>query len=576
MGQLCRRTAAIENIDHFSSIRSSYIQILTSFHTFSAGLKAALTEFPDLKMMQAEQSYSSLAKDGTNMTFDLIDEMERLGSPRILVVGDLILDRYVWGDAERISQEAPVILLREDRQETRLGGAANVANMLRGLDAEVTLAGITGADSDGTQIVRELELAGVDCSAIVADTDRPTTCKVRFMGRAQHRHPHQMLRVDREVRHPIRSEIAKQLIDLLLPRLHEFQAVLISDYAKGVCTSEVLTPLIAAARRAALPVVVDPAAGGDYNLYRGATGVTPNRSETQKATGVEVRSIDAAYQAGQILVDKFGLEMAFVTLDRDGIVLARRDAPPVHLPTRIREVYDVTGAGDMVLSMFGLGMAAGIEPSNLCRLANVAGGLEVEQVGVVRISRREILTDLLHASRRTTNKLCTLEELTRHVSARRKAGQRVVLTNGCFDLLHVGHVGLLQDAAREGDCLIVALNSDDSVRRLDKAPDRPIFDENYRAHMLAGLESVDYVVIFDEDTPLETIKQLRPDVLIKGGTYRLDEIVGRDEVESYGGRVKTIPITPGLSTTEIVRRLRQMETSSISIKLPSMPERKAA
>lgn len=514
------------------------------------------------------------------MSFELIDEMERLGTPRVLVLGDLILDRYVWGDAERISQEAPVILLREDRQETRLGGAANVANMLRGLDADVTLAGVVGTDSDGAMVVEELTKAGVDCSALAADSDRPTTCKVRFMGRAQHRHPHQMLRVDREVRHPIRSQIAQQLLDAMLPRLGEFDAVLVSDYAKGVCTAEVLRPLIEAARAAGLPVVVDPAAGGDYNLYRGATGVTPNRSETHKATGIEVRTIDTAYKAGQMLVEKFGLDMAFVTLDRDGIVLARQDSEPVHLPTRIREVYDVTGAGDMVLAMFGLGMAAGVEPTRLCRLANVAGGLEVEQVGVVRISRKEILTDLLHGSRRSAGKVCSVDELARHVSARHKAGQKVVLTNGCFDLLHVGHVSYLQEAAKEGDCLIVAINSDDSVRRLNKAPDRPIFDSQYRAQMLAGLESVDYVVIFDEDTPHAILRKLQPDVLVKGGTYREDEIVGREVVLEYGGRVKPMGMTPGVSTTEIVRRLRESETQAISIPLPTtlpLPqERRAA
>lgn len=511
------------------------------------------------------------------MSYELIDEMERLGTPRILVIGDLILDRYVWGDAERISQEAPVILLREDRQETRLGGAANVANMLRGLDADVTLAGVVGNDPDGRQVAEELNRAGVDCSALVADDGRPTTCKVRFMGRAQHRHPHQMLRVDREVRHPIASDIAARLLSAILPRLNEFQAILISDYAKGVCTSEVVKPVIAAARAAGLPVIVDPAAGGDYNLYRGATGVTPNRSETHKATGVDVRSIDAAYKAGNLLVQKFGLDMAFVTLDRDGIVLARKDAEPIHLPTRIREVYDVTGAGDMVLAMFGLGMAAGIEPTRLCRLANVAGGLEVEQVGVVRISRKEILTDLLHGSRRSQGKVCGLDELARHVSARRKAGQKVVLTNGCFDLLHVGHVSYLKEAAREGDCLIVAINSDDSVRKLNKGPERPIFDQQYRAAMLAGLESVDYVVVFDEDTPHAILHALQPDVLVKGGTYRDDEIVGREVVVGYGGRVKSLGITPGVSTTEIVRRLREAESESMAIPIPvPRPDRKAA
>jgi D-beta-D-heptose 7-phosphate kinase/D-beta-D-heptose 1-phosphate adenosyltransferase len=223
----------------------------------------------------------------------------------------------------------------------------------------------------------------------------------------------------------------------------------------------------------------------------------------------------------------------------------------------------------MVLAMFGLGMAAGTEPSRLCRLANVAGGLEVEQVGVVRISRKEILADLLHGSRRTQTKVCSLEELARHVSARRKVGQQVVLTNGCFDLLHVGHVSYLAEAAREGDCLIVAINSDDSVRRLNKAPERPIFDQQYRAAMLAGLESVDYVVVFEEDTPHAILRTLQPDVLVKGGTYRDDEIVGREVVVEYGGRVKALGITPGVSTTEIVRRLREAEAEPIAIPRPT-------
>lgn len=490
------------------------------------------------------------------MSYQLIEVMERWGRPRVLVVGDLILDRYVWGDAERISQEAPVILLREERQETRLGGAANVAQMLMGLDASVDLAGVIGADADGRALSMDLERAGVGTRAVLPDPSRPTTTKVRFMGRAQYRHPHQMLRVDREVRHAISAGFADQLLRVILPRLKDYSAILISDYAKGVCTPDLLRPLIDAARHAGLPVVVDPASGANYHTYRGATGVTPNRSETFKATGREVRTIDDAFAAGRILVERFDLEMAFVTLDRDGIVLARRDCEPVHLPTRPREVCDITGAGDMVLATIGVGMAAGVDPVDLCRLANVAGGLEVEQVGVVPISRKEILGDLLHGARSTSGKVCTLDELARQVSARRKAGQKIVLTNGCFDLLHVGHVNYLEEAAHEGDCLIVALNSDDSVRRLEKGNDRPLFDQDYRARMLAGLETVDYVVVFDDDTPHTVLRAIQPDVLVKGGTYSEEEIVGREVVLAYGGRVKPMGITPGVSTTEVVRRLR--------------------
>lgn len=510
------------------------------------------------------------------MSYHLLDVMERLGRPRVLVVGDLILDRYVWGDAERISQEAPVILLREERQETRLGGAANVAQMLRGLEVDVDLAGVIGADADGRALAYDLERSGVGCGPVIADPSRPTTAKIRFMGRAQYRHPHQMLRVDREVRHAIGGGVAQQILASITPRLDSYDAILISDYAKGVCTAALVRPLIEAARKRGVPVVVDPAAGGDYRLYQGATGVTPNRSETHKATGREVRTIADAFAAGDQLVSQFELDMAFVTLDRDGIVLARRDCEPVHLPTRPREVCDITGAGDMVLAMIGVGMAAHVDPVDLCKLANVAGGLEVEQVGVVPISRKEILTDLLRGARTTTGKCCTVEEVARHASSRRRAGQKIVLTNGCFDLLHVGHVSYLQEAAREGDCLIVAINSDASIRQLEKGPDRPLFDQEYRAQMLAGLEAVDYVVIFDEATPHAILEQIRPDVLVKGGTYTADEIVGREVVEAYGGVVKPVSITQGLSTTEIVRRIRNADApATIQLPTPSIELRKA-
>jgi D-beta-D-heptose 7-phosphate kinase/D-beta-D-heptose 1-phosphate adenosyltransferase len=511
------------------------------------------------------------------MTHHLIHVWEQIGHPNILVVGDLILDRYVWGDAERISQEAPVILLREQGQENRLGGAANVAHMLRGLEASVTLAGVTGADADADIVVAELQVLGVETASIIPDAQRSTTVKIRFMGRAHHRHPHQMLRVDREQRTPIRAEIAQQILQTLLPRLPEFDAVLVSDYAKGVCTADLLGPLIAAARAAEIPVVVDPASGGDYRHYCGATGVTPNRLETFKATGIEIHAPDDAHRAATKLVEDFELDMAFVTIDRDGIVLGNSDGSTAHLATRVREVCDVTGAGDMVLATIGLGMAAGIDPVDICRLANVAGGLEVEQVGVVPITRRQILHDLWQGLRATANKVCDLDSLRQHLAERRRQGQKVVFTNGCFDLLHAGHISYLQEAARAGDCLVVAVNSDDSVRRLAKGPDRPLFAEEYRAQMLAALEVVDYVIVFSQDTPHELLRTLQPDILVKGGTYAESEIVGREVVLGYGGRVKALGALPGLSTTDIVHRLRRWDAEPTTIQLPDVTtERKAA
>jgi D-beta-D-heptose 7-phosphate kinase / D-beta-D-heptose 1-phosphate adenosyltransferase len=490
------------------------------------------------------------------MSYHLIDIVQKLGHPRILVLGDLILDRYIWGDAERISQEAPVILLREERQEMRLGGAANVANMLRGLEANVTMAGVVGADHDGEQVRAELEQAGVDCRCLFADPGRPTTVKERFIGRAQHRHPHQMLRVDRETRTPLDVKIGDQLTSAIVACLDQHQAILISDYAKGVCTQQVVSKVIEAARAAGIPVIVDPSSSGDCRNFVGATAVTPNRLETKRATGREIETAEDAFSAGRRLCAEFQLDHAFVTLDSDGIALTMADGTEQMLPTRKREVYDITGAGDMVLAMIGVGAAAGVSPADVGRLANVAGGLEVEQIGVVRISRDEILADLLAGGRTASDKVCDLDVLARHVGARRKVGQRIVLTNGCFDLLHVGHVTYLQQAAHEGDCLIVALNSDESVRSLNKAPDRPIFQQEQRATMLAALEAIDYVVVFNESTPHAVLERLKPDLLVKGGTYSTDEIVGRELVESYGGQVKALGEIPGISTTRLLEQLR--------------------
>lgn len=497
------------------------------------------------------------------MSYQLVELVQRLGEPRVLVLGDVILDRYVWGDAERISQEAPVILLREDKQEVRLGGAANVANMLRGLEAQATIASVTGSDADAATLRGELEAAGVDCSLLVEDKGRPTTVKVRYIGRAQNRHPHQILRVDREVRTPIDQVVTDRLWNAIELRLDEFGCILISDYAKGVCSPVLVQRLIQAARSRGIPVIVDPASTGDCTAYRGATALTPNRLETSRAAKCDVRNDAEAFAAGKKLVREHDLDHIFVTLDSDGIAVVKSDGPAVRLPTRKRQVYDITGAGDMVLAMIGVAAAAGISPENLARLANIAGGLEVEKIGCVPITRDEILADLLahHRTGDGEKVVESLEELSRQVEARRRVGQKIVLTNGCFDLLHPGHVACLQQAAREGDCLVVAVNSDESVRSLNKGPDRPIVPETQRAGMLAALEAVDYVYIFGESTPHRVLEKLRPDVLCKGGTYAKTEIVGWEFVESYGGVAKPLGVVPGLSTTKLLNSIRAADAT---------------
>ncbi len=493
------------------------------------------------------------------MSYHLIDVMQQLGHPRLLVIGDLILDRYVWGEAERVSQEAPVILLRQESDEMRLGGAANVANMIRGLDADVTIAGVVGRDNDGEELQASLINAGVDCSTLLIDESRPTTVKVRFIGRAQSRHPHQILRVDRESRHALPTAIEDEFIAQVLSQIERHQAVLISDYSKGVCTPRVLRAVIDAAKAAGIPVLVDPGPKANFADYRGATAVTPNRLETKLATSLEVCSTDDAFVAGQQLVETLQLEHAFVTLDKDGIALALNDGSAELFPTRKREVYDITGAGDMVLAMIGVGMADGLSPQDLCRLANVAGGLEVERIGVVAITRQEILGDLLGGSRKVHEKISDLNELARLVDARKQLGQKVVFTNGCYDLLHAGHVQYLQEAATLGDCLIVALNSDDSTRRL-KGPTRPVISEQQRSMMLAALECVDHAVVFDEDTPLALLERLRPNILVKGGTTPI--VVGRELVESYGGEVRILSEVPNVSTTRIVSQIRTLRDAA--------------
>lgn len=491
------------------------------------------------------------------MSYHLLEIVQNLGCPRVLVLGDAILDRYIWGDAERVSQEAPVILLRADRDEVRVGGAANVANMVRGLEANVTLAAVVGDDIHGRTVREELERAGVDCSALICDHTRPTTVKERFIGRAQNRHPHQMLRVDREVRNALEAEVAEAMLEVLLPAISDFRAVLVADYGKGVCTPGVLQQVIQAARAAGVPVIVDPRPGSVYSQYKNATSITPNRLETKLATGGrEIRTLDDAFAAGHRLCQELNLSYAYITLDSDGIALVYPDGTGLHLPTRKRQVYDITGAGDMVLATIGVGLAEGVSEVDIGRLANVAGGLEVERVGVVPIRRDEMVADLLAGVRSPVAKVCGIDELEQHLEARRRMGQKVVLTNGCFDLLHVGHVSYLQQAKAEGDCLIVAINSDASVRRLNKGPDRPLFPETQRGMMLAALEAVDYVIVFDEDTPHTLLGRLRPDLLVKGGTYRHDEIVGWELVESYGGQVKALGAVPGVSTTQIVSALR--------------------
>lgn len=493
---------------------------------------------------------------------DLVELVQRLGHPRVLVVGDVMLDRYVWGNAERISQEAPVVLLRADRREERLGGASSVATLLQALGARTSLIGVVGGDADGQQVRQILARLGIDAGGVVTDSGRPTTVKERYIGRAQARHPQQMIRVDYENREPVSGTVERDLVAVVAEKVRDADIVLVSDYDKGVCTPGLLAGATERAARRGVRVIADPTRGGDYAKYRGCSAITPNRLEAGLATGRTITTADDALWSAAELRDRLGLEAGIVTLDKDGMALAHADGRSAVFPTRPRQVYDITGAGDMVMAALGLALASGADYDDAIRLANVAGGLEVERIGVATVTRDEILADLLHAPFRAAGaavpaagKVLWLPELLAELDRRRKAGGRVAFTNGCFDVLHAGHVGYLHEARRQADCLVVGLNSDGSVRQL-KGPSRPLNTAEARATVLAGLQDVDYVTIFADPTPLALIEAIHPDVLVKGADYRKSEVVGAEFVEGYGGRVHLAELRSGFSTSGLIDRMR--------------------
>ena len=438
--------------------------------------------------------------------------LTRICNPKILVLGDLILDRYTFGNAERVSPEAPVLVLDIQEEEVRLGGAASVAFLAKGLEAQPVLAGVIGDDSEG-HLLRLLDEAGIESSLIVTAPDRPTTLKQRFVGRAAGRHAHQILRVDRETREPVIGMPQATLSARMIERLAEFDAVLVSDYAKGVCTPWLMGTVLDAAQRLGIPVLVDPARGAECGLYTGAALLKPNRVETELAAGLQIRSPQDAMLAGKRMCEQFGVERVLVTLDAEGMVLVGENDPGEHFPAQPQAVYDVTGAGDMALAMVGICRAAVLSWPDTVRLANVAAGLEVQKFGITTINRQEIAAELAEtppgANAKyphtpcadcwsptlrllpgvSVSKLINPQDLTPLAESYLALGKTIVFTNGCFDLLHVAHVTYLEEAAALGDVLIVAVNSDASVRNL-KGPSRPVIGEHDRARMLAGLACV--------------------------------------------------------------------------------------
>lgn len=479
---------------------------------------------------------------------ELIRALGALGAPRVAVAGDFMLDRYWWGDAGRVSPEAPVPVVHARREEDRAGGAGNVALNLAALGARPVCFGAVGEDRDGGLLRGLLSEAGAGVEGLIACADRPTAQKIRVLARNQ-----QMLRVDREEVSPLARDAEQRMIAAL--RAAEWEALVLSDYGKGVLTPGLIAATLAEARRRGAPSVVDPK-HRDLGRYRGASVVTPNRAEAEAAAGEPMPDLAALARIGERLRAEAGLDMLLVTLGGDGMFLLGAGRDPLHLPTAARQVFDVTGAGDTVVAMMAAGLAAGLEAEVCVRLANCAAGLAVAKVGTAAVGRDELLHEL-HAAGGTRKTLATddWEALRAGAAAWRREGLRVVFTNGCFDLLHAGHVRYLQEARRLGDVLVIGLNDDGSVRRL-KGPARPFNPLADRADVLAALACTDLVAPFSADSPEQMVRELAPDVLVKGADWEGKEVAGADAVRARGGEVRFVELLPGRSTTGLAERIR--------------------
>ncbi|MFB3891577.1 MAG: D-glycero-beta-D-manno-heptose 1-phosphate adenylyltransferase [Phycisphaerae bacterium] len=491
----------------------------------------------------------------------LIERLQSLGQgpqPRVALIGDFILDRYVYGDVERINPEAPVPVLRTVRSASSVGGAGNVAAAVGAFGGRAACVGVIGSDGAGDELNRLLLAAGAETSNLVRLKDRPTSLKTRYVGLAQHRHAQQMLRVDDESVEPLPPALQATLRASARGLISEADIVIFEDYNKGVLTDASAAQFIADAASAGKKVMVDPARISDFGRYRGCWLIKPNRYEAATATGVKITDDASLEKAARELIRIVQCQAVVISLDKEGMYLCAADGPGKpprgkRIPHRHpRSVYDVTGAGDETMAVLSVALAEGATSEEAVELANVAGGLEVERFGFVPITRQEVTDELRRIIGLRGDKVLDRRRLADEVARRRRRGETVVFTNGCFDLLHMGHVRYLQQARELGDLLIVAINSDDSTRRL-KGPSRPVIGQRERAEMLAALECVDFVTIFDEDTPIPLLELLRPEVLAKGGTTPV--VVGRELVEKYGGKVLTLDKVDGLSTTQIIDRI---------------------
>jgi D-beta-D-heptose 7-phosphate kinase/D-beta-D-heptose 1-phosphate adenosyltransferase len=472
----------------------------------------------------------------------------------VLCVGDLMLDEFIYGEVSRISPEAPAPVIAVQRSESNIGGAGNVARNIASLGARCIFVGMVGEDDAGKTLRAALARENGIESALVSDPARPTTRKVRFV--SEHFSTH-MLRADWETATPAAAAIEQKLIDTILPLLSRADIVLLSDYAKGVLTARVIRNVIDAARKLGKRVIVDPK-NVNLAIYRGATLLTPNRKEFAEATRSRADTESDIAAAAQDAMQLADCEAMLVTQSEHGMTLVPRDGAPIHVPAHPVKVRDVSGAGDTVAAVLAVALAAGADWETALRIANAAAAVAVGKKGTAIVTRAELRRKILpHAFLAAEEKIvASADELDAQLNDWRLQGLRVGFTNGCFDILHPGHVKVLTTARGACDRLVVGLNSDDSVKRL-KGEGRPVQDERARAEVLAALEAVDLVVIFGQDTPIELIARIKPAVLVKGGDYTREQVVGHEIVEAGGGEVLLVDVLEGFSTTSLVQRARE-------------------
>ena len=488
----------------------------------------------------------------------LLDRIEQFAGRTVLVLGDIMLDTYVYGHVERVSPEAPIPVLRIDNRREMLGGAGNVARNVAALGARAILIGVAGRDEAGRSVEAEVATAvgGLIDGRLVVDETRPTTRKTRYVSGSQ-----QLLRVDEEIAQPVEGATAEAVLARFREALAESDIVILSDYSKGVLSEAVLAPAIAAARAAGKRVIADPKSR-DFTRYRQVDILKPNRLEITQATGIDCSDDATTEQAGRAALTMAEAGAVIVTRGAHGVSIIPKDGPALHLPTLARAVFDVSGAGDTLVSCLAVALAAGADLAEATALANASAGIVVGKSGTGSVSPSELAQGLhLGALVETDRKVVPLSGALDQAARWRAAGLRVGFTNGCFDLIHPGHVRLLGQARAACDRLIVGLNSDASVKRL-KGPERPIQNELARATVMASIGAVDLVVLFAEDTPLALIEALKPDVLIKGADYTVDQVVGADVVQSYGGKVVLAALEAGQSTTGTIGRIRTLDGRS--------------